>query len=87
MRFVRECGGFDEPNEFYGGIEIAMFHKVRGYKLAFLTEFHERCRYEAYAPFYAQFAAEQQAYADWKTAHIHGDARSFGAWMQAQTEL
>lgn len=39
--WLLDCGGFSEPNEFYGGLECHMWPQLGNKKWVFLEDFHE----------------------------------------------
>jgi hypothetical protein len=67
MDWVLQSGGFREPTNYYGGIEIAMWESLkRKYELGILLDYKET----------GDIAAQQDPiYRDWKLAHVKGEFR------------
>lgn len=84
MPLVHKLGGFWQPNAFYGGIEVALYHQwsKEGMKLVYLKDFNsedkpvDRNNPELY----------DQTYGQWKIDHAtKGFKESFEIWLKCQT--
>lgn len=71
--WVKAIGGFNEPFEYYGGLESWLFMQP-GFKLAYVfdhvqapPDFPENCR--------------DPRYTEWKHAHLGGYKKSFKVWL------
>jgi hypothetical protein len=77
LDFINTIGGFSEPNEYYGGIEISLYQSFQKYnrKLGYLTEFKEK---------YFAYPAEcvDPEYIQWKHDHVNGFIGSFESWLK-----
>lgn len=76
MGWLRACGGLTEGNEFYGGLEVAMWNPLQkfGGEWVFLPEFQEQPHFQdRMNPFYRE----------WKWAHAHERTTKddFATWL------
>lgn len=62
--FLKKCGGFHQPLNYYGLLEISMWNRMQhfGMHSAYLSEYSEDFRLEPYHP---------QIYRDYKIAQAH----------------
>ncbi len=76
LDWIKSIGGFTEPCEYYGYIELALWQHMFGKKrLGYLTEFKER--YHAYPE-----DCIDPEYQQWKAEHIKGFTGSFEEWLK-----
>lgn len=73
-KWIRAINGFDQPHEFYGGLESWLYMQ-RGFRLAYLWEYvqnkvpiPENCT--------------EPKYRLWKDAHLAGYKASFATWLR-----
>lgn len=80
MKLVHELGGFHQPNAYYGGIEISLFHEwfKRGMKLVYLRDHNsEHVKVDRDDP-----SLYDKSYGEWKIAHAtKGFKGSFQEWL------
>lgn len=77
--FVAKAGGFNQPNKYYGGLEIDLYHKwhAQGLRYGYLKN-HSADGAVVDREDRKLFDPE---YREWKTAHVNGDQRSFKEWL------
>lgn len=75
--WIKSIGGFNEPYKYYGGLESYLYSKFDGKKLAYLPDYRsDEIKLDLNDPKF--FDPE---YRQWKDAHLAGDQRSFGEWL------
>lgn len=81
MKLVRSLGGFSQPNAYYGGIEIALYHEwvKRQMKLVYLIDYSS----EAVPVNREDPELYDQIYGKWKIDHaMHGYTGSFESYLK-----
>lgn len=76
MSWLRKTGGLQEPNEYYGGLEVCMFPKLAQHKMrwVFMSDYFERPELNSPRAY--------QVY-KWKYAHEHSVKTDFETWVNA----
>ncbi len=74
--WLNRVGGLSEPNSFYGGLEVSMWHKLQGKQWAFLPDWAESSEFRG---------LHDEAYTAYKYLHANtklwpGD---FETWIEA----
>lgn len=83
MKFIHDCGGFNQHWGYYGGLEACMFPQwaKRNLKLGYLLNYRsdvvhlDRANPKFFDP----------QYREWKTAHLGGFTGSFEQWLEINT--
>ena len=76
--WIKRIGGFTEPNEYYGNLEIALKRKP-GFKLAYLLDYWQ-------VPIPHPSERFDPRYQQWKHDHLRGFKRSFKEWLIEHNE-
>lgn len=81
MKMIHSMGGFHQPNQYYGGIEVALWPEMQkmGLHLAYLAD---HCS-DAIAVDRSDPKLFDASYGDWKIAHAtKGYKGSYGDWIK-----
>lgn len=74
LDWINSVGGFDQPNKYYGGLEIALYRKFKRERLVFLLDVPNVELVDSHL-------VTDPKYRQWKTEHLKGYKGSFKEWL------